>query len=247
MTKHFQCTACGKCCYGQLPLTWKDAFANIERFPLCFAWTPVQQGSKDFAMASKIGATVKLPNRTEVAVMIMPLSYIPSSYPCPALREDNLCGIHDSKPSRCKTMPFYPYREEKFQAEVLAPKEDWDCDTSANAPVVFQDGKIMSREDFDQERQELLEQVSLLRRYAEYMQKYSFSFVGSLGGKAKGSIVTSLSSFLTATKSPHTKQIAQQQLPILNEYAAKTADDSKWNEFHKNYVMWAKEMSYLAR
>ncbi len=247
MAKHFQCTACGKCCYGQLPLTWKDAFANVGRFPLCFAWTPVQKGSKDFALASKIGATVTLPNRLEIAILIMPLAYIPSSYPCPALGENNLCKIHDNKPSRCKAMPFYPYREEKFQAELLVPKKDWGCDTSSNAPIIFQEGKIMSRKDFDQEREELLEQVPLLKRYTEYMQKYSYSFVGSLRGKIKGSVVTSLSSFLTATKSPHAKEIAQQQLPILHEYAAKTAEDIKWSDFHKNYVIWAKEMSYLAR
>lgn len=50
MEHHFRCTACGKCCYGQLPLTLADAFAHAERFPLALIWTPLREGSKDYAM-----------------------------------------------------------------------------------------------------------------------------------------------------------------------------------------------------
>ena len=119
MTKHFACTACGKCCYGLLPLTFKDAFANIGRFPLCLSWTPVLKGSKDFPMVKTLGVTITVAKGQELAVLIVPTSFIPSSLPCPALQADNLCGIHESKPSRCKTMPFYPYRDERFQAELM--------------------------------------------------------------------------------------------------------------------------------
>ena len=251
MTKHFQCTSCGKCCYGQLPLTSKDAFANVERFPLCLVWTPVQQGSKDFKRVSEIGTTIKLADRKELAVLIVPTSFIPSSFPCPALRDDNLCGIHSDKPSRCRTMPFYPYREERYQAELLTPRQGWECDTSTDAPLVFQNNKIIPRDDFDREGNDLSEQVPMLRRYSDYMLKYSYSLISSLtiaaqSGKS-GQIVTSLSSFLTATKNPNAKQIAQHQFPILESYVAKTAGDPALLHFHQNYTNWAKEMAYLAR
>jgi Fe-S-cluster containining protein len=252
MTKHFQCTACGKCCYGQLPLTWKDAFAHVEIFPLCFVWTPVQPSSKDFKLVSELGTTIRLPDRKELAVLIVPTSFIPSSFPCPALMDDGkLCSIHRDKPSRCKAMPFYPYREERYQAELLTPRQGWECDTSASAPIVFQDKKIVSRDDFEHEKHDLMEQVPLLRCYSDYMLKYTPSFpsslmIASLKGKG-GHVVTSLSSFLTATRNSDAKNIAQKQLPILNHYVAKTADDAKLIDFHKNYVNWAKEMTYLSQ
>ncbi len=251
MARRFQCTACGKCCYGQLPLTCKDAFANAARFPLSFVWTPLRQGSKDFPLVATLGTTIKLADGKKLAVLIVPTSYLPYSFPCPALGDDNLCTIHIDKPSRCKTMPFYPYREERFQAELLTPRQGWECDaTSPAAPIVFQDNKLVYRDYFDRERQELLEQVPVLRSYADYMLKCSPSLVGLLvnaSSKTKaGHVVTSLSSFLTATKNGAAKHIAQQQLPILSDYVVKTAGDAQLSEFHKNYVNWSKEMTYLA-
>lgn len=249
--KHFQCTECGMCCYGQLPLTCKDAFANASRFPLCFVWTPLRQGSKDYPLVATLGTTIKLTGRKELAVLITPTAYIPSSFPCPALGDDNLCSIHSNKPSRCKTMPFYPYREERYQAELLTPRQSWACDTSTAAPLVFQDNTIIFRNDFDNERQELLEQVPILRRYADYMLKYSASLVNNLihaSNKVKaGHVITSLSSFLTASKNADAKHIAQLQLPLLNDYVAKTAGDVKLAEFHRNYLNWSKEMAYLSQ
>lgn len=251
MARRFQCTACGMCCYGQLPLTCKDAFANAARFPLCFVWTPLRQGSKDYKLVATLGTTIQLANRKEIAVLIVPTAYIPFSFPCPALGDDNLCSIHSNKPSRCKTMPFYPYREERYQAELLTPRKGWACDISHLAPLVFQDSKIVFRDDFDHERQELLDQVPILRRYADYMLKYSASLVASLiqaTCKTKaGQVVTSLSSFLTATKNADAKYIAQMQLPILNNYVEKTASNPKLTDFYKNYLNWSKEMKYVSQ
>jgi Fe-S-cluster containining protein len=250
MGNHFHCTACGKCCYGQLPLSLIDAFANVGRFPLAMIWTPLKQGAKDYSMVSTLGTTIKLPNRTELAVLIVPSVYIPPSFPCPALSEDNLCKIHSTKPSRCKTMPFYPYREEQYQAELLIPRKDWACDVTSTAPLVFDGKTIVSRADFDHEKQELLQQVPIIRTYANYMLKYSPLLVNALAKatsqKVGGQVVTSLSSFLTATRNPNAKEIARQQLPLLNEYMEKTAQKLEFAEFHKNYASWAKEMDFLS-
>lgn len=249
MEHHFQCTACGKCCYGQLPLTLADAFAHAERFPLALIWTPLREGSKDYAMVSRLGTTIPV-GRKEMALLITPSAYIPPAFPCPALRDDMLCGIHANKPARCRTMPFYPYREEQYQAEMLKVRPGWACDTSAAAPVVFMDKKIIAREDFDLERQTLLEQVPQIRHYAAWMLKFHPQLADSLvqaSLKAKaGQVVTSLSSFLTATRNPAAKQIAAQQLPVLNAFAAKTSVQKELAEYHRHYSAWAKEMSYLA-
>lgn len=250
MGHHFLCTACGKCCYGQIPLTIVDAYNHAERFPLAMVWTPIRQGSKDFAMVSKLGTSVKLPTRKELAVLIVPTAYMPPSFACPELTEDNLCGIHAHKPSRCRTMPFYPYREEQFQAELLTPRKDWACDISATAPVVFADKKILKREDFDLERQQLEQQHAQIQRYADYMLKYTPQLVESLAKashKAAGQVITSLSSFMTATRHPDATKIAKQQLPVLQAFIEKTANKKELEEFHRNYTSWMKEMSFLAQ
>ncbi|WP_216614780.1 hypothetical protein [Methylomonas sp. ZR1] len=132
------------------------------------------------AICHQRGATIKLADRKESAALIVPTAYIPPSFPCRALAPDNPCSIHPDKPSRCLTMPFYPYRDEQFQAELLKPQPGWACDTSESAPLVFADKKIVFREDFDAERKDLEEQIPLIRRYADYMLKYTPQLVGNL-------------------------------------------------------------------
>lgn len=249
--RHFLCTTCGKCCYGQLPLTCKDAIAFSGLFPLCMVWTPVQRGSKDFRMARELGAIIPQADGKELVSLIVPTAFIPGAFPCPALEDKKICGIHDRKPSRCKAMPFYPYREERFQGEFLRPREGWECDISEHAPIIH-DGKILVlREDFDREKNELLDQVPLLRRYAEYMLKYTASLASRLWTASNqpkgGRVVTSLSSFLTAIRHPDAAGIASKQLPVLEEYAARTSADPKLAEFHAYYSGWAKEAAHMSR
>lgn len=249
--KRFLCTACGKCCYGRLPLTYKDAMAFSGLFPLCLVWTPVQRGSKDFRLARELGVLVPLPDRRELVSLIMPTAYIPGNFPCPALEDGKMCGIHRDKPSRCKTMPFYPYRDEKNQEDFLRPRQGWECDVSEAAPIVYDQRVILQRDDFDREIGDLRAQVPLLRRYAEYMFKYTAAlpemlWTASMQEKG-GEVVTSLSSFLTAIRHEEAAQIASKQLPILFDLTARTATDPKLADFHKYYSGWAKEMGFLAQ
>jgi Fe-S-cluster containining protein len=249
--RRFRCMACGSCCHGQVPLTCPDAFANAGLFPLGFVWTPIRQGSKDFAQAASLGVTVQTPDRKTLAVLVGPAAYLPADLACPALTADRRCAIHERKPARCRTMPFFPHREERFQAELLTPRPGWRCDTSAAAPLVYQDGQVLHRDDFDAEREALLAQLPAMRRYADYLLKYAPALVGSLmvaaGSTRAGHVVTSLSSFFTATRHPDARALAAQQLPVLLDHAARTAGRQALAEFHRNYAGWAKEMAYLAK
>ncbi len=246
----FQCTLCGKCCYGQVPLTYKDAIAHAGLFPLGIIWTPVQRGSKDFKRVRELGVSIPLPAPKELVSLIVPTAFIPSTFKCPALVDGKMCGIQKEKPSRCKTMPFYPYRDERFQGENLKPKQGWECDISDAAPIVYDGKSIVLREDFDQEKTDLLEQIPILKKYAEYMFKYSAGLAERLWQASMqekgGHIITSLSSLLTAIRHPDAVQIASKQLPVLKAYAAMTASDPKLGEFNAYYSGWAMEMTYLS-
>ena len=251
MALHFACTGCGKCCYGQLPLTVKDALLQAGRFPLALLWTPLRKGSKDFPMVSRLGVQVPLPKHPGLAALIVPTSYIPPTMSCPALGMDNLCTIHPTKPARCRSMPFYPYRDEKYQHELLKPRKGWECDTTTTAPIVFQNGKITQRDDFDQERRDLEEQVPLIRQFASYQFRYNPMLATMLALEAAksspGQVVTSLSSFLTATRNPDSRTVARLQQPVLAAYLEKTAGQPEFREFHDQYGAWLEEMDYLAR
>lgn len=247
MERRFSCTACGKCCFGWLALTLEDALAQAGRFPLAVIWTPVRQGSKSFSISARLGLTVRLRKRRQIAVRIAPTAYIPPSLPCPALAPDGLlCTIHGEKPSRCRTMPFFPYREEGDQADLLIPRTGWLCDTSAAAPVVYRDKKIVEREDFDREREELFRQASTLRSYGEWLLESAPPLKEELIRVAKkrtgGHVVVNFSTLLPHLPEVDVVAFARKQLPVMTEFAAKTAAVPALAEYHKLYLECAAEM-----
>ncbi len=239
MERRFHCTACGKCCNGILPLTLNDAFAHAGRFPLAMLWTTVRQGAKSFALTSRLGTTIQLGKRKRIAVQITPISYLPPSLSCPELAPDGLCSIHADKPSRCRTMPFTPFREEWDQADLLIPRTGWECDTSAAAPVVYRDKEIVHREDFDFERRELVEQASTLRAYADALLAKAPNVAATLDTMAKkpggGHMVLNFTAIVSRLPQFDMATFARQQIPVLTEFAQKTAGISEMAEFHQYY------------
>jgi len=239
MERHFHCTACGKCCAGMLPLTLNDAVANAGRFPLAMLWTTVRQGARSFALTVRLGTTVRLGKRKQIAVQITPISYLPPSLSCPALAPDGLCSIHTDKPSRCRTMPFYPYREEWDQADLLVPRSGWECDTSTDAPVVYRDKKIIPREDFDHERRELVEQAPTLRAYAERLLANAPNVAAALEEAAReqsgGHVVLNFTAIVPRLPQIDMPAFARKQLPVLTAFAERTAGDAEVAEFHQYY------------
>jgi Fe-S-cluster containining protein len=239
MERRFHCTACGKCCFGLLPLTLQDAIAHAGRFPLAMIWTTVRQGAKSYDLSARLGATFKVGKRKTVAVQVVPTAYIPPSLPCPELMPDGLCAIHAEKPSRCRTMPFFPYREESDQTELLVPRTGWLCDTSESAPVVYRDKKIVDRQDFDRERADLLEQAPILRAYAERLMKTAPNVTAALEQAAKkpmgGRVVLNFTAILSRVPGMDVADFARRQLPVLRDFAELTADTPADSEYHRHY------------
>lgn len=246
MERRFRCTACGKCCYGWLPLTLKDALAHAGRFPLAVVWTPVKQASKAFDITAKLGLTVRLRDKKPVAIRIVPTAYVPPSMACPALTSENLCGIQADKPLRCRTMPFFPYVEEANQSEQLIPRAGWTCDTSVAAPVVYREKSIVDRADFVRERAELVQQAPVLRSYAEKLMTFMPAMGDHLMEAAKkpggGHVAVSFASLLRHLKDVDKEAVAQQQRPVLAEFEAKVVGHPALAEYLSNYRGWASEI-----
>ncbi|MBC7952825.1 MAG: YkgJ family cysteine cluster protein [Rhodospirillaceae bacterium] len=248
MERRFACTACGKCCFGWLPLTLTDALAHAGLFPLGLVWSPVRQGHKSFALTARLGTTLRLPDRRELAVRITPTAYVPPSLPCPALGADNLCTIQAAKPSRCRTMPFFPYREERDQADLLVPRKGWDCDVSATAPVVYADRTITARDDFDRERRDLLAQAAVLKAYGDALVKTVPGLVDALVQAAAkpvgGDVLLSFATLLPRLDGVDAAALAQQQIPVLDDFAERTAGLA---DYPQRYGEWRRDMARLAR
>lgn len=252
MDRRFTCVACGKCCYGWLPLTLADALARADRFPLTLVWTPVRQGARSFALASKLGPTIRLPDRRSCAVVIAVNAYIPPSLPCPELGEDGKCAIHDDKPLRCRTMPFYPWREENDQGELLIPRKGWICDTGPTAAPVYRDRKILGRADFDRERKELLKQAPLLTAFGETLLAAVPSLMAQMVKAAMrpmgGTVLVDFATLLPRLKDVDAADFARRQHPVLTEWAARTAAAPDLAEHHRYYTAWAEALArYLPK
>lgn len=250
MARHFGCTVCGKCCHGWLPLTLKDALAHAGAFPLAVVWTPVKPASKAFALTERLGTSLLTRDRKKLAVRIVPTAYLPPAMACPLLTADNLCAIHDGKPLRCRTMPFFPYRDEEDQADLLVPRPGWQCDTSPEAPAVYQDKTIIERNDFAAERSELLVQVPVLRAYAARLMQQVPSMVDSLvkasmkpGG---GHVAVSFASLLRGLEDVDRAPLAALQTQVLTRFADRVSHDPRWAEYAHNYGDWAWEMERLS-
>ncbi len=239
MERRFHCTACGKCCYGILPLSLNDAVANAGRFPLAMMWTTVRQGAKSYALAARLGTTVQLGKRKQVAVKITPISYMPPALPCPALAQDNLCSIHEDKPTRCRAMPFDPTQEEGDQSALLVPRHGWLCDTSRQAPVVYRDKKIVQREDFERERRGLLDQAAVLRAYADRLMTNAPNVAAAIANAASkprgGFVVLKFSAIVPRLSQIDMADFARIQVPVLTRFADRTKGMSDAAEFHRYY------------
>lgn len=239
MERRFLCTVCGKCCYGKLPLTLGDALLHAGRFPLAMQWTVVRQGAKSYALTARLGTTVRLGKRKPIAVQVAPISYLPATLTCPALAADGRCAIHAEKPLRCRTMPFYPWREKTDQADLLVPRPGWLCDTSAAAPVVYRDKAIVERADFDRERRALVDEAPIIRAYADRLLALAPNVAAGLEKAANkpqgGHLVLAFSGILPRLGEVDAADFAHRQVPVLADFAARTEGMPGVEEFHRYY------------
>jgi len=245
MDRHFACTACGKCCEGWLPLTIHDALAHAERFPLFLLWSPVRPGGKSYDLTARLGISIPLKNRKQAALRVTPFSYVPPGVACPALGEDGLCGVHDTKPQRCRTMPFSGAKAENDQDDLLIPKAGWACDTSSAAPLVYRDHSIVERADFRAEREQIEADANVLRPFAGLMLDSLPTLRAELQKVAQsprgGHVITNFSTLLSRLAAVDVLDVAAKQAPVLEAFAAHTQGKAKHAGEHERYSACAAE------
>ena len=250
MERHFHCTEYGQCCKGWLPLTLDDALAHAGRFPLAVIWSPVRQGASLFDHTARLGARVTLPNAKQLAVRIAPTAYIPPAIDCPELAADGRCKIYDQRPSRCRTMPFSPYRGEDAQADLLVPRDGWECDVSEAAETVYRDGRILDRRDFDFEGEALRRQTAIIQPYADWLLQSVPTLLNELAKVSKrrpgGHVVVSFVSLIPRLPDVDAVEFAGRQLPVLRRFLELTAGKPAHREYHRRYQEYADELARLS-
>jgi Fe-S-cluster containining protein len=237
--KRFQCTACGLCCNGIVPLTIDEAIRNASLFPLAVTITPMKPGVRGAKVLDKIGIKLDLPGRRKVVVSVMPVAFIPKTHPCPALAPDGLCSIHDMKPLRCRAMPFYAYKDEDSQADMLVPRKGWLCETGPAAPVVYRERKIVDRTDFAAEREALVAQTPILSRFVKMLVQFDPAQAARLLKASQtpvpGRLVVSFFSLLKLTGARGLLEFADRQGLVLQDWLDRTSDDPTLAEFSGFY------------
>ncbi len=164
----FSCSGCGKCCHGWLPLTIAETLAFAPVAPVALIWHIHRRGSPltpHYRAARKLFPTVALPGG-EAVPWIRPAVLVPPDIPCVHLT-GGLCGIHDAKPLRCRTMPFHANLPADAQEAWLKPGPDWPCYNPADGGTPLYDrGRFLDhsyRAAFRAETDALAADARLLR------------------------------------------------------------------------------------
>jgi Fe-S-cluster containining protein len=247
MTRHFSCTACGKCCFGWVPLTIPEAIAHAGRFPLAVVWSPVR-ARPGREPAGGLGLLVPVGPGRLLPVRIAPTAYIPPSHRCPELGDDGLCAIHAEKPIRCRTMPFIGWRDEDDQGDLLVPRPGWSCDTGGAAPAVYADGRILERGDWLAERAALAADQPAIRRHAQAVlaaAPHLPQALAAAAAQAGGSVVMGFGPLLRGLTGIDAADLAGRQGPVLADFAARTAADPALSDYHTRYRNWAADLARL--
>jgi Fe-S-cluster containining protein len=177
---HFACTGCGKCCDAPPTFTIAEAMELYRDFvltirlagPIINARLPASSpavaahrilrthllahGALSFQLDTEDGQTFEATLQIYAGAI-----RAGNDDPCPMLRADNLCGIYERRPQRCRTVPFDYWLPEPVAvangAERLAAalRRDWKCDVSDTAPVVAAQGVFTPGEYGDTYRRAL--------------------------------------------------------------------------------------------
>ena len=237
--QRFACTACGLCCYGVLPLTIEEALARAERFPLAMSIMPIKPGVRGHQSVAKTGASLQMTPKNKILLSISPVSFIPPSMPCPDLAPNNLCSVHETKPVRCRAMPFYAYKDEDHQSDMLKPRPGWKCATGPDAPVVYRDHKIVDRTDFDAERTELVSQAPSLQRYVDALMETNpgvkMMVHKAMQGPIAGRVVVGFITYLRYNPKLDMRDFARKQHPVMQDWLSRTEGNSQHQEYTTFY------------
>lgn len=222
-----------------LPLTIEEALARADRFPLAMSMMPIKPNVRGYQSVAQIGARAEIAPRNKVLLSISPMGFIPSSMPCPDLAPDNLCSIHETKPVRCRAMPFYAYKDEDHQADMLVPRSGWKCVITEDAPVVYRDGKILERTDFDAERVELVAQAPALQRFVDTLLQYNphlrMKLLKATQGPIAGRVAVGFISYLRFNPSLPLREFASSQYAVMKDWLGRTEGDPRLKEFSDFY------------
>lgn len=146
-------------------------------------------------------------------------------------------------------MPFSPTREEAEQSALLVPKPGWLCDISESAPVVYRDKKIINGDDFERERGQLMDQAAVLKTYADHLIATAPNVVAGLiqaaNKKRGGYVVLKFTAVLTRMAHVDVADFCRLQLPVMTEYAEKTAGEKGLADYHEYYAECAATMEKL--
>jgi Fe-S-cluster containining protein len=118
------CTACGKCCNSPPQMTLPELFHHQQRFIGALGVRRVHRPLTAHAAEHADLATRVLheSSNKHFALLTQAIDYA-SSERCPALLEDGLCAIHDTrKPRACSVVPLDALLPDSMQYAVLATR-----------------------------------------------------------------------------------------------------------------------------
>lgn len=169
--QRFACTQCGMCCNRppEVALSEATKLADVFVFRMMFRLYSLPDRVSDFlalqgnetaasfygkkrllsafaarqyAFKDKHGGR-SVPSTRYLLISALALGTVPGM--CPVLRGGR-CGIYDRRPLSCRSVPFHYSRSEALAEaglDAFVKTAGYGCDTSENAAIVMQGGKIV--------------------------------------------------------------------------------------------------------
>jgi Fe-S-cluster containining protein len=99
----FDCNGCGKCCEGNISLTYNEFLKHKSNFGFILSYS-FQKVSKEFAKKNQKKYIIKKINNNDI-IIVPEILTMTSNQPCINLDENKMCSIYLDRPKVCALYP----------------------------------------------------------------------------------------------------------------------------------------------
>lgn len=166
----FSCNGCGKCCDSPPQLSISEMYEHLDDFVMfaSIVSQPVNipSNTRISDVRLEIGRFISQKSVELGSITFTPVDQYGREGPemlanvsgvvqqehvrrCPALTDDNRCGIYETRPNTCRYVPgqhLLPGNRQDMIFRLFKERHQSDCDWSDEAPMVIKDGEFCDPE-----------------------------------------------------------------------------------------------------
>ena len=185
---YFNCTACGKCCNSPPTFLFSDFMEYTKEFIIAIRLNSTKRSNKDIKSDNNSYQIKKHNDKMYPIInnnMISAFPYgVKTGKSCPKLLENGQCGIYETRPNRCRSVPFHATVPESHIINDLdnglQQLINYGCISYQEKPsflTIYEQGKISNKEikkSIETEIKGFIESKSNIIVFINYLKKNGF-------------------------------------------------------------------------